>query len=195
MNLFGVLGVHTARPREFTADETQFLIAVAGCIGMAADHLNLEDQLRQSQKMESVGQLAAGVAHDFNNMLTIIQGHSSALLAKPSLPPEMLDPVQAVFFAAERAAGLTRQLLMFSRKNIMQPKPLDLRETVGNMTKLLDRLIGENVALKFQSPAGLPSVQGDSGMIEQVVMNLAVNARDAMPRGGTLAIEIEPMDD
>ena len=192
--LFGLLGVHTARQREFTADETQFLIAVAGCIGMAADHLNLEDQLRQSQKMESVGQLAAGVAHDFNNMLTIIQGHSSALLANPSLPPELVDPVQSVFFAAERAAGLTRQLLMFSRKNIMQPKPLDMGETVGNMTKLLDRLIGENVALKFQSPAGLPSVQGDSGMIEQVVLNLAVNARDAMPRGGTLAIEIEPME-
>jgi signal transduction histidine kinase/ActR/RegA family two-component response regulator/HAMP domain-containing protein len=190
---FGVLGVHTARRREFTADETQFLIAVAGCIGMAADHLNLEDQLRQSQKMESVGQLAAGVAHDFNNMLTIIQGHSSALLAKASLPAEMLEPVQAVIFASERAAGLTRQLLMFSRKNVMQSRPLDLRETVGNMTKLLDRLLGETVTLEFQSPAGLPSVQGDAGMIEQVVMNLAVNARDAMPRGGTLTIGIEPM--
>jgi signal transduction histidine kinase/ActR/RegA family two-component response regulator len=190
---FGVLGVHTKREREFTADETQFLIAVAGCIGMAADHLNLEEQLRQSQKMESVGQLAAGVAHDFNNMLTIIQGHSSALLARPSLPPEMLEPVQAVFFAAERAAGLTRQLLMFSRKNIMQPRPLDLRETVGNTSKLLGRLLGETVALEFHSPAGLPSVQGDPGMIEQVVMNLAVNARDAMPHGGTLIVEIEPM--
>jgi signal transduction histidine kinase/ActR/RegA family two-component response regulator/HAMP domain-containing protein len=190
---FGVLGLHTARRREFTADETQFLIAVAGCIGMAADHLNLEDQLRQSQKMESVGQLAAGVAHDFNNMLTIIQGHSSALLAKVSLPPEMLEPVQVVFFASERAAGLTRQLLMFSRKNVMQPKPLDLRETVGNMTKLLGRLLGETVTLEFQSPAGLPSVQGDPGMIEQVVMNLAVNARDAMPHGGILTIGIEPM--
>jgi signal transduction histidine kinase/CheY-like chemotaxis protein/HAMP domain-containing protein len=190
---FGVLGVHTAHRRKFTADETQFLIAVAGCIGMAADHLNLEEQLRQSQKMESVGQLAAGVAHDFNNMLTIIQGHSSALLAKPSLPPEMLDPVQAVFFAAERAAGLTRQLLMFSRKNVMQSRLLDLRETVGNMTKLLGRLLGETITLEFQAPAVLPSVQGDPGMIEQVVMNLAVNARDAMPGGGTLTIGIEPM--
>ena len=190
---FGVLGVHTKRRREFTPDEIQFLIAVAGCIGMAADHLNLEEQLRQSQKMESIGQLAAGVAHDFNNMLTIIQGHSSALLAKPSLPPEMVDPVQAVFFAAERAAGLTRQLLMFSRKNIMQPRPLDLRETVGNMTKLLGRLLGENVTLQFQAPAALPSVSGDTGMIEQVVMNLAVNARDAMPSGGTLTIAIEPV--
>jgi signal transduction histidine kinase/ActR/RegA family two-component response regulator len=192
--LFGLLCVHTARRREFTADETQFLIAVAGCIGMAADHLNLEEQLRQSQKMESVGQLAAGVAHDFNNMLTIIQGHSSALLARPSLPPEMLEPVQMVFFAAERAASLTRQLLMFSRKNVMQSRVLDLRETVGNMTKLLGRLLGETVALKFQSPAELPSIQGDTGMIEQVVMNLAVNARDAMPHGGTLTIGIEPME-
>jgi signal transduction histidine kinase/ActR/RegA family two-component response regulator/HAMP domain-containing protein len=190
---FGVLGVHTARQREFTEDETQFLMAVAGCIGMAADHLDLEGQLRQSQKMESIGQLAAGVAHDFNNMLTIIQGHSSALLAKPSLPPEMLAPVQAVFFAAERAASLTRQLLMFSRKNIMQSKPLDLREIVGNMTKLLGRLLGETITLEFQAPAESPSVQGDPGMIEQVVMNLAVNARDAMPRGGTLAIGIEPV--
>jgi len=188
---FGVLGVHTARRRAFTADETQFLIAVAGCIGMAADHLNLEEQLRQSQKMESVGQLAAGVAHDFNNMLTIIQGHSSALLSKPSLPPDVVDPVQAVFFAAERAAGLTRQLLMFSRKNVMQRAHLDLREVVGNLTKMLQRLIGEPVALRFEPPEELPLVHGDAGMIEQVLMNLSVNARDAMPRGGTLSIGVE----
>ena len=190
---FGVLGIYTSRQREFTADETQFLIAVAGCIGMAADHLDLEEQLRQSQKMESIGQLAAGVAHDFNNMLTIIQGHSSALLARPSLPAGLVDPVQAIFFAAERAATLTRQLLMFSRKNIMQTRSLDLREIVGNMSKLLGRLLGETIALKFQSPPELPAVQGDSGMIEQVVLNLAVNGRDAMPRGGTLTIEIEPV--
>jgi signal transduction histidine kinase/ActR/RegA family two-component response regulator/HAMP domain-containing protein len=150
--------------------------------------LSLEAQLRQSQKMESVGQLAAGVAHDFNNMLTIIQGHSSSLLAKPTLPEEISGPVQAVYFAAERAAGLTRQLLMFSRKNVMQPKPLDLRETVGNMTKMLQRLIGENISLEFHPPAELPLTLGDSGMMEQVVMNLSVNARDAMLHGGTLTI-------
>ena len=152
---FGVLGVHTARRREFTADETQFLMAVAGCIGMAANHLNLEEQLRQSQKMESIGQLAAGVAHDFNNMLTIIQGHSSALLARPSLPAGLVDPVQAVFFAAERAATLTRQLLMFSRKNIMQPKPLDLRETVGNMTKTARPAARRNHRAQIPIPAGI----------------------------------------
>jgi signal transduction histidine kinase/HAMP domain-containing protein/ActR/RegA family two-component response regulator len=153
--------------------------------------LSLEEQLRQSQKMESVGQLAAGVAHDFNNMLTIIQGHSSSLLARPTLPAEMLDPVQAVYFAAERAAGLTRQLLMFSRKNVMQLHPLDLRETVGNMSKMLQRLIGETVTLEFQPAAELPLVPADPGMIEQVVMNLSVNARDAMPRGGKLTISLE----
>jgi nitrogen-specific signal transduction histidine kinase/CheY-like chemotaxis protein len=156
--------------------------------------LSLEEQLRQSQKMESVGQLAAGVAHDFNNMLTIIQGHSSSLLAKPSMPEEISDPVQAIYFAAERAASLTRQLLMFSRKNVMQPRPLDLRETVGNMSKMLQRLIGENITLEFHPPAELPVVVGDSGMIEQVVMNLSVNARDAMPRGGQLSVRISIVD-
>ncbi len=156
--------------------------------------LDLEAQLRQAQKMESVGQLAAGVAHDFNNMLTIIEGHSSALLAKPWLASEVLDPVQAVYFAAERAAALTRQLLMFSRKNIMQTRQLDLREVVGNVTKMVRRLIGENITLEFQAPEGLPPVHADPGMIEQVVINLAVNARDAMPRGGSLTIGVSTVD-
>ncbi len=157
------------------------------------ERLSLEAQLRQSQKMESVGQLAAGVAHDFNNMLTIIQGHSSSLLVKPELPDEISEPVQAVYFAAERAASLTRQLLMFSRKNVMQPRPLDLRETVGHLTLMLQRLIGTNITLAYHPPPELPLVQGDSGMIEQVVMNLSVNARDAMSAGGTLTISIESL--
>ncbi|MGH7992467.1 MAG: ATP-binding protein [Limisphaerales bacterium] len=157
------------------------------------DRLNLEEQLRQSQKMESVGQLAAGVAHDFNNMLTIIQGHSSALLAKPTLPPDVLDPLQAVYFAAERAAGLTRQLLMFSRKNVIQPDLLDLREVVGNMSRMLERLLGETIQLDFRPPTELPAVEGDAGMIEQVIMNLSVNARDAMPQGGRLTIGIDTL--
>jgi signal transduction histidine kinase/ActR/RegA family two-component response regulator len=164
---------------------------VHGYVEDTTVRLSLEAQLRQAQKMESVGQLAAGVAHDFNNMLTIIQGHSSLVLARPDLPEEISNAVQSVYFAAERAASLTRQLLMFSRKNIMQPKPLDLRETVGNMTKMLNRLIGENISLKFTPPDELPVVLGDSGMMEQVVMNLAVNARDAMPGGGTLQISLE----
>ncbi|HEU6449009.1 MAG TPA: ATP-binding protein [Verrucomicrobiae bacterium] len=191
-NPFGVLSIHSTAPREFTPDEVQFLLAVANAIGAAADRLNLEAQLRQSQKMESVGQLAAGVAHDFNNMLTIIQGHSSALLSKSDLPSEMLAPVQSVYFAAERAAGLTKQLLMFSRRNVMQPEPLDLREVVGNLNKMLPRLLGETVQLECFTSDRLPLIQADNGMIEQVIVNLSVNARDAMPRGGTLTISVEP---
>ncbi len=157
------------------------------------DRLNLEAQLRQSQKMESVGQLAAGVAHDFNNMLTIIQGHSGILLAKPGLAQELLDSVQVIYFAAERAASLTRQLLLFSRKNVMQLKPLDLRATVSTMSKMLKRLLGETIKLEFNPPLELPLIEGDSGMLEQVIMNLAVNARDAMPRGGSLVISTSPI--
>jgi len=152
------------------------------------ERLNLEAQFRQSQKMESVGQLAAGVAHDFNNMLTIIQGHSGMLLAKSAQKPELLESSQAIYFAAERAANLTRQLLMFSRKNVMQPKLLDLREVVAHLSKMLQRLLGETIRLEFQPPLEIPLVQADAGMLEQVIMNLAVNARDAMPRGGRLSI-------
>jgi signal transduction histidine kinase/HAMP domain-containing protein len=154
--------------------------------------LNLENQLRQSQKMESVGQLAAGVAHDFNNMLTIIQGYAGILMAKPGLAPELFDPIQSVYFAAERAATLTRQLLMFSRKNVMQSKPLDLRVVVANMSKMLQRILGEPITLEFHPPPELPLVHGDDGMMEQVLMNLSVNARDAMPKGGTLTISLSP---
>ncbi|HEX9048486.1 MAG TPA: ATP-binding protein [Verrucomicrobiae bacterium] len=153
--------------------------------------LNLENQLLQSQKMESIGQLAAGVAHDFNNMLTIIQGHTSKLLMDPTLAPHVQDATLAVYGAAERAAGLTRQLLMFSRKNIMQPRPLNLHETVSHLSKMLSRLLGETIALKFECAQEPPPIYGDAGMIDQVLMNLAVNAHDAMPNGGTLTIAVD----
>jgi len=153
--------------------------------------LNLEEQLLQSQKMESIGQLAAGVAHDFNNMLTIIQGHTSRMLMEPSLSPQVQDATLAVYGAAERAAGLTRQLLMFSRKNIMQPRPLNLHETVVNLNKMLGRLLGETISLRFECPQEPPPIYGDAGMIDQVLMNLAVNAHDAMPNGGTLTINVD----
>ncbi len=156
--------------------------------------LSLEAQLRQSQKMESVGQLAAGVAHDFNNMLTVIQGHAGMLLSKTSLPCALLDSAQAIFYAAERAAGLTRQLLVFSRKNVMQVELLDLREVVGNLSRMLERLLGETITLHFRPPDQVPLIRADNCMIEQVVMNLAVNARDAMPKGGTLSIRLEAVE-
>ena len=153
--------------------------------------LNLEEQLRQSQKMDSIGQLAAGVAHDFNNMLTIIQGQSSKLLTKTTLAPDDLDAMLTIYGAAERAAGLTRQLLMFTRKNVMQPCPIDLRQLVDNLNKMLCRMLGETIALHFQPPAQTAHIYGDHGMIEQVLMNLAVNAHDAMPQGGTLTIALD----
>jgi len=157
------------------------------------ERLNLEQQFRQSQKMESVGQLSAGIAHDFNNLLTVIQGHAGLVLARPQLPEPVRDSVQSIFGAAERAGGLTRQLLTFSRKNVLQPELLDLRELVHNLGKMLQRLLGETVALNFHAPEILPPIRADAGMIEQVLMNLAVNARDAMPAGGTLTLGVESL--
>ena len=159
--------------------------------GDLTDRLNLESALRQSQKMESIGQLAAGVAHDFNNMLTIVQGHVGVIMAKATTQPDVLDSAQAIYFASERAANLTRQLLMFSRKNIIQPRALDLPAVVTNISQMLTRMIGEVVTFKFTPPANCPPIRGDVGMIEQIIMNLGVNARDAMTRGGTLTITID----
>ena len=152
------------------------------------ERLNLEAQLRQSQKMESVGQLAAGVAHDFNNLLTIIQGYTSLVLERKNLEPDIADPLKQVAVASERAANLTRQLLMFSRKQVMQPQELDLNEVIDNVTQFLRRILGADIVLHFNYSPDLPAIYADSGMIEQIIMNLAVNTRDALPRGGQLSV-------
>ena len=153
----------------------------------------LEEQLRQSQKMEAIGQLAGGVAHDFNNILTVIHGHAS-LLGMSDLNPTSARSAQQIMQAAERAAGLTRQLLAFSRRQLIQPKKLDMNRTVGNMTDMLGRLLGEDVTLQLNYSPSPAMVEADAGMMEQVLLNLAVNARDAMPRGGQLAIRIAVVD-
>jgi len=159
-----------------------------------SEHLHLESQLRQAQKMEAVGQLAAGIAHDFNNLLTVIQGHVSLRLASPRLDSEMTESLKQVLSAAERASALTSQLLAFSRKQIMQPRPLNLNELIENMSQMLRRLIGEYVHLRCEGPAELPCVFADPCNIEQVIMNLAVNARDAMPQGGQLTVRTAPVE-
>jgi PAS domain S-box-containing protein len=150
----------------------------------------LEEQLRQSQKMEAIGQLAGGVAHDFNNILTVIHGHASLLMAGSSLTGASARSAQQISQAAERAATLTRQLLTFSRRQVMQPRQLDMNEVVGNMTKMLGRILGEDIALQLNYCPQLALVQADAGMMEQVLLNLAVNSRDAMPKGGLLTIKI-----
>ena len=158
------------------------------------ERLNLEAQLRQMQKMESVGQLAAGVAHDFNNILTIIQGHAGLTLADAGLDSATKESAKQISLAAERAANLTRQLLMFSRKQIMQPQLLDLQEVVADVSKMLRALLGESVALRCLPAPELPLIHADAGMIEQVLVNLAVNARDAMPQGGSLVVSTYPIE-
>ena len=149
----------------------------------------LEQQLRQSQKMEAVGRLAGGIAHDFNNLLMVISGYSEFLLERLGPEPTLRSPAQEIASAAERASSLTRQLLAFSRKQMLAPKILDLNSVVTENLKMLTRMIGEDIDLVMVPHASLGAVRADSGQIEQVIMNLAVNARDAMPSGGKLTIE------
>jgi signal transduction histidine kinase/CheY-like chemotaxis protein len=148
-----------------------------------------EEELRQSQKMEAVGRLAGGIAHDFNNLLTVITGYSQLLLGRRgSDAPDRVE-IEEINTAGARAAALTRQLLAFSRRQVLQPKVLELNAVVGNMERMLRPLIGEDIALHTVLQPQLGRVLADPGQIEQVIMNLAVNARDAMPHGGRLTIE------
>ena len=151
----------------------------------------LEDQLRQTQKLESIGQLAGGVAHDFNNILSAIMIQLSFLQNNERLDKDTQESLKELMEAAKRAANLTRQLLMFSRRSVLDVKVLDMNEVVANLLKMLGRLIGEHISLRFDRNASVPPVLADPGMLEQVLVNLAVNARDAMPKGGRLTIGIE----
>jgi hypothetical protein len=154
----------------------------------------LEQQLRQSQKMEAVGRLAGGVAHDFNNLLMVIKGHTELL--RNVLPPaeEYSRKIEQIERAADRASGLTRQLLAFSRLQMLQPKVMNLNDVVGDMGRLLPRLIGEDIELIIRTSEGLGAIRADGSQMEQIIMNLAVNARDAMPDGGKLIIETSNME-
>ena len=152
------------------------------------ERLNLEAQLRQSAKMEAVGQLAAGVAHDFNNILTIIQGHAELLGHTPQLPPKSEQSVRQITASAERASQLINQLLTFSRKQVMQQRHINLNDIIRNISPMLHGLVGEQIDFEFVAAPDLPALCVDVGMIEQILVNLAVNARDAMPQGGRLVV-------
>jgi two-component system, cell cycle sensor histidine kinase and response regulator CckA len=163
-------------------------VRMIGCMADLTERRRLEDQLRQSQKMEAVGRLAGGVAHDFNNVLTVVKSFSEFLLEDlDKLDPRRSD-VEEIAKAADRAAALTRKLLAFSRKQVMRPEPLDLNSVVVGMEKMLQRLIGEDVRIATVLDPDLLAVEADPSSIEQAILNLAVNARDAMPDGGTLTI-------
>src|SRR5690242_10244044 len=149
----------------------------------------LEEQLRQARKMEAVGMLAGGIAHDFNNLLTIINGYSQMLLGNLPEGDENRSSVEQIMKAGERAAELTRQLLTFSRRQVVRPKALDLNSVVAATAVMLRRLIGEHIELHIVAAPNLAKVHTDLGQLEQVILNLAVNSRDAMSGGGTLIIE------
>jgi signal transduction histidine kinase/DNA-binding NarL/FixJ family response regulator len=149
----------------------------------------LELQLRQAQKMEAIGRLAGGIAHDFNNLLMVISGYSEFLLERLGSDPRLRGPAQEISNAGQRATSLTRQLLAFSRKQMLTPKVLDLNEVVAENLKMLTRMIGEDIDLVMVPGPALGAIRADPGQIDQVIMNIAVNARDAMPQGGKLTIE------
>lgn len=170
---------------------------ITGCASIGediTDTLRLEQQYRQAQKLESVGRLAGGVAHDFNNLLTVINGYADLLLAGIAERDPLADSLREIHKAGERAASLTRQLLTFSRSQPANVRAVDLNQVVADQANLLRRLVGEDVELSISSASGPGAVMADPSQIQQVLMNLAINSRDAMPFGGRLTIDISAAD-
>jgi PAS domain S-box-containing protein len=186
---FGVLAAHDVRPRDFTVDDVHFLQAIAHVLGTAIERRRREAALRQTQRLEAVGRLASGISHDFNNMLTAIGGYAE--LIRTSLPEN--DPLREdaaeILHATSRAAALTKQLLAFSRQQVTKSGAIDINITIQTMKNMLVRLIGPEIDFTTRLADHLWSVTGDASQLEQVVLNLCVNARDAMPDGGQLTLE------
>jgi two-component system, cell cycle sensor histidine kinase and response regulator CckA len=170
---------------------------MVGTVQDITDRRQLEDQLRQSQKMEAIGRLAGGIAHDLNNALTAIAGYAELALSEVPAGHAARADVEEIRKAAERAGSVTRQLLAFSRKQLLEPRLFNLNDTVVNMARLLTRLLGHDVHVETKLATTLPEVLGDPGQVEQAIINLAVNARDAMPSGGrlTLSTSIDEVDE
>ena len=165
--------------------------AILATVHDISDRVKLEDQLRQAQKMEAVGRLAGGIAHDFNNLLTAIRGNAELMSHRVKKDPAMAAEVDEILHAADRAASLTRQLLAFSRKQVLQPVALDLNEIVQGVSRMARRIIGADVQLRLELAGSVSKVLADPAQVEQVLLNLIVNARDAMPSGGTITVHTQ----
>src|SRR5881628_1880782 len=185
------------RVGEFSATPQLYEGRLVGILGIGRDvteRVQLEQQLRQAQKMEAVGRLAGGIAHDFNNILTAITGYADLLLEDLGATDPRRQDADEIHKAADRAAGLTRQLLAFSRQQVLQPTVIEVKALVSDLEKMLRRVLGEDVALSTRLAPTTGRVKADPGQLEQVIMNLAVNARDAMPNGGKLTLETANVD-
>lgn len=191
---FGALAAFTTQRREFTQDDIHFLQAVVHIIGNTVEREQRENGFRQTQRLEAVGRLAGGVAHDFNNLLTAITGYSQLLLDEMPAGAPMREDIGEIFLAAQRATTLTKQLLAFSRQQVLQPRIIDLNTVVSDIQNMLRRLIGEHIELVTELTQKLGCVKADPGQIEQMLVNLVVNARDALPDGGRILIETGNVD-
>jgi len=195
-NVVAVICLLDDKPHDFSEEDKYLMRIFAQRVGaeierqnILNEHRKLESQLLQAHKMEAIGRLAGGIAHDFNNLLSIIVGYTEMLLADLSATDPIGERIKLIKEAGEKAAELTFQLLAFSRKQVVELKVVNLNSVIRNMSKMLGRIIGEDIVLELHTTASKGNVMADSGQMEQVLMNLAVNARDAMPAGGSLIIE------
>jgi len=189
VNAYGILAAHDRHPHTFTQDDVHFLQAIAHVVGTAVERKRNETAFRQAQRLEAVGRLASGVAHDFNNMLSAITGFGELVRNGLAQADPLRNDVDEILKAAARAASLTRQLLAFSRQQVLQPRMVRLNDITRDMEKMVHRLLGEGIELVISLDPALGWVKADPSQIEQVILNLCVNARDAMPDGGRLTIE------